>query len=160
MGTYTADLATLRGRARPGDVVRPAACSAQIQLLREAVRVQLGVSLPDAYASFLAECNGFSVEGMHVLGVDADITSDSSPHAPAGFAGCLATNLARERARLSVRFPPRFLVVASDRDHVWGMKEEGSFWKVDALTHREVHRYGDGVAMMHCIARGDLAPVP
>ncbi|MDN5571818.1 MAG: hypothetical protein L0G22_11310 [Propionibacteriaceae bacterium] len=156
MGTYSSDLATLRGRARAGDVVRPAACAAQIQLLREAVRLAVGVNLPDAYAAFLAECNGFSVAGLHVLGVDADITSDESPLAPAGFAGCLATNVARERTRRTALVPARLLVVAADRDHVWGMKEEGSFWKVEALTHREVRRYPDGTAMMRSIARGEV----
>ncbi|WP_232549123.1 hypothetical protein [Propioniciclava soli] len=155
MGTFTTDLATLRRRARSGDVVRPAACAAQIQHLRQAVRLELGVCLPRSYASFLAECNGFSVGGFHVLGVDAEIAADTSPLAAAGFAGCLATNRAHERARLTTRLPHRFLVVAANRDHVWGMKEEGSFWQIEALTRREVQRYADGDAMLHALARGE-----
>lgn len=154
MSPYATDLAALRGRVRrPGDVVRPGACGPQIHALREAIRLQLGLVLPEAYAAFLAECNGFSIAGLHVLGVDADLADDASPLAARGFAGCLAANVARERARMVTRHASRFLVVAEARDHLWGMKEEGSFWRVEAHTLREVKRFADGTAMMHALMR-------
>ncbi|WP_300080804.1 hypothetical protein [Propioniciclava sp.] len=154
MGPYAADVALLRGRARrPGDVVRPGACVARIRALREAIRLQLGLVLPEAYAAFLAECNGFSIAGLHLLGVDADLADDSSPLAARGFAGCLRVNLAREQARMTTRCPSRFLVVAEARDHMWGMKEEGSFWRVELHTLRELERFPDGATLMHTLAR-------
>lgn len=154
MGTYAAELATLRSRARgDDDVVRAPAGPAAIRALREAVRRQLGLLLPGCYEAFLAECNGFSLASRRVLGVDADLTGDPAATAPRGPDACLGYNLEREAARLRGHRPQRSLFLAVNGDVAWVMKEEGSFWEIDPDTLEEIERYHDGVTMLRSVAR-------
>lgn len=154
MATYSQELTLVRQRVHSSwDVVRGPATSAQISALRGAVRTQLGMALPEAYAQFLAECNGFRVNDGRILGVDADLTGDASPSAPQGVDACLALNLDREAARQAVGRRERYLFLAWYGEVGWVMKEDGSFWEIDAETLDEVEPFRDGVAMLRWVAR-------
>jgi len=155
MGPYAADLARLRARARgPGDLVRAPASVAHVRALGEAVRTRLGLTLPVAYGSLLAECNGFSVAGVRLLGVDADLTQDACGDAPRGAGACLATNLDHERSRLAARRRERLLVLGWSPGAAWAMKEEGSFWRVDPHSWRETEHFRDGFSLLRTLLRG------